>query len=69
MKNSGVAALLSELNSAKAYVKRTKEKLVPVAVEVLGFSQEEAIKHYNLEHVLEGYLIGQGVDKSLWKAH
>jgi hypothetical protein len=65
--NSGLAALLSELNSAKAHVKRVKDKLVPVAVETLGISQEEAVKNYNLEYLLEGYLIGQGVDKSLWR--
>ena len=67
MNNSGLAALLSELNSAKAHVRRVKDKLVPVAVETLGISQEEAVKNYNLEYVLEGYLIGQGVDKSLWR--
>ena len=67
MNNSGLAALLSELNSAKAHVKRVKDKLVPVAVETLGIPQVEAVKNYNLEHVLEGYLIGQGVDQSLWR--
>ena len=64
MTNIEIADLLCELREAKARVKEIKTELIEIAVNDLGISQFEAIKHPNLESLVDGYLIGQGFIQS-----
>ena len=58
MTNIEIADLLCELNEAKARVKEIRTELIEIAVNDLGISQFGAIRHPNLESLIDRYLIG-----------
>ena len=64
MTNMEIADLLCDIREARARVKEIRVELIEIAVNNLGISQLEAIKHPNIESLVDGYLIGQGFIQS-----
>ena len=63
--NKRIADLLAEHRRLKAEAKNNRREMMEVAVEHLGIEQKEALQ-MNLEPLLDGYLVGQGVHQS-WR--
>jgi hypothetical protein len=67
MTSTDIADLLARYRVNRERQKALKDEMVRVAVEVLGLPQEEAVKKYErLEFILDGYLIGQGMQQE-WR--
>lgn len=67
MKLEDIADLLAEYRETKERQKVLKEEMVRAAVEVLGMSQQEALRKADQMYVfLDGYLVGQGMQQS-WR--
>ena len=63
--NKKIADILAEHRRLKAATKENRREMMQVAVEVMGIGQQEAMQ-MNLEPLLDGYLIGQGVSQE-WR--